>query len=160
MELTQILNIIYESLYLIVVFSGLLLFASFKGRQAAMNLILALYLALLLIIQFPYVDSMTNTDGAVGNATTNLLIFGAFTVAAHLFFARLMPEEFKEKVHESFGKKLLIALAGTILIMSFTFQVLPIPELISTNTPLKSVFASTDYFFFLLLTPLIILYII
>jgi len=53
---------------------------------------------------------------------------------------------------------LLLAVAGTILIMVFSFHVLPVTEFLTPGTPIQSLFAPAQYFFWWLLVPFVILY--
>jgi hypothetical protein len=69
-----------------------------------------------------------------------------------------MPEEFKEKKFETFGKKLLLSAAGTILVMLFSFHALPVTELLTPGSPIRELFAPEQYQFWWLLVPFIILY--
>lgn len=162
MGLEGIYNIITESVYALVIFGAALSYATFRGRQAIMNVILGLYFALLISIQFPYYNALLTAAGGdpKSDAIIKLVLFSMFTIVSTILFARLMPDEFLEHVHESFGKKIILALAATVLILAFSYQVLPIAELVSTNTPLQVLFAPADYFFLWLLVPLVILFLI
>lgn len=161
MDLTYVLNFLSEFAYLLVVFMSLLFFSIVKGRQAIMNLIVGLYLALLISIEFPGYDRLfSSIDSMQGMAAARLLFFFFITLFTTLLCYRIMPDEFREKKFESFGKKLLLSIGATILIISFSFHVLPISELLSTGTPLQSLFGPEIYFFWWLLVPLVILYIV
>lgn len=162
MGLEDIFNLVYESLYAIIILVSFLAYATFKGRQAAINLILGLYLALLLSQAFPYTETIVNTagDDPVTKSILLLVLFIFFTVASTILFTRLMPDEFLEKSYESYGKKLLISFGATILFLAFSYQVLPLGEIIDTSTPLQSLFAQPEYFFGWLLVPLIILFLL
>jgi hypothetical protein len=69
-----------------------------------------------------------------------------------------MPEEYREKKFESFFKKICLALGGTILVMIFSFHVLPLTEILNPSTPIQAIFGASQYFFWWLLVPLIVLY--
>ncbi len=58
MDWNFVLNILSELAYLLIVFGVMLVIAVFKGRQAIMNLVFGLYLALLISLQFPYYDAL------------------------------------------------------------------------------------------------------
>jgi len=161
MDLTYVLNFLSEFAYLLIVFSALLFFSIAKGRQAIMNLTVGLYLALLISIQFPGYDRLfSSLESAQSLAAAKLLFFFFITLFTTLLCWRIMPDEFQEKKFESFGKKLFLTTGATILIMSFSFQVLPVTELLTPGTPLQSLFAPEVYFFWWLLVPLVILYIV
>lgn len=161
MDTTFVLNFLSEIAYFLVVFGVLLFIAIIRGRQAIINLIISLYLALLISLEFPFYASILGSlSGSVGIATTKLLIFIAFTIAFSMLCKRIMPDEFRENKFESFGKKFLLALAGTALIMAFSFHVLPVTEFLTPGTPIQSLFAPDSYFFWWLLLPLVVLFIL
>ena len=71
-----------------------------------------------------------------------------------------MPDAFREMKLESFSKKFTYALCATILVMVFSFNVLPVTEFLTPGTPIQSLFAPTQYFFWWLILPLIALFIL
>jgi len=156
-----IIDFLVETGYLLLVFSVLFLFTISKGRQAIINLIMGLYIALLISIEFPYYETLL---GSVENgqliAAGKLVFFATLTTLATILFFRIMPEEFRESRLESFGKKILLSGAATVLIMIFSFQVLPVTEFLTPGTPLQWLFASETFYFWWLLLPLIIIYVL
>lgn len=160
MDTALILSFAHESLYLILVLAGFLAIAIFRGKQALINIILGLYFALLLSLEFPYYDSLTATADPKTESFIMLFVFAIFTVISTLVFNHLMPREFQEKSFEGFGKKLLFATSGTLLVMVFSFHTLPVTEFLTPGTPIQHLFAPTEYFFWWLLTPLVSLYLL
>ena len=158
MELDLFTSFLRESLYLILVFLFFFFYATFKGRQALINLIIGLYFALLISMLFPYYDAILGSAGAGGESFLKLGLFVVFTILATIFFTRMMPEEFKEKKTESVGKKLLIAASATIVVMVFSYHVLPVTEFITPGSPITFLFGSFHYYFWWLLAPHVILY--
>lgn len=159
MDLSYILGFLQELIYFLVVFGVFLTYAIFRGRQATINIIVGLYLAFLISLVFPYYQlflsaSPTPHSEAIGK----MILFVIFALVATILISRLMPDEYREKKYESFLKKLLLALAGTILIMAFSFHVLPVIEFLTPGTPIQTLFASKAYFFWWLLAPFVILY--
>ncbi len=158
MDPATIIHFLSESAYLLVVFLIFFSLAIIKGRQMLINIICGLYLALLLTIQFPYWDLVTKGLGqVVVIATVKLVIFIIVTVLATLLFKRIMPREYAENKFESFHKKIALALGATVLVMIFSFNVLPVTELLTPGTPVQSLFAPQEWFFWWLLLPLLIL---
>lgn len=161
MDIAFILDFISEAAYFIGVFLIFLVVALMKGRQAIINTIFSLYFALLISLVFPYYDKLLSTfETPRGIASGKLIVFTLFTVAFVFLTGRVMPDEFKEKRFESFGKKLLLALAATSLVMVFSFQVLPVTEFLTPGTPIQSLFAPEQYFFWWLLLPLVVLFLV
>lgn len=161
MDLSTIISTLQESLYLIVVFAVFFVFAIKKGRQTVTNIIFGLYLALLISIEFPFYDTLlSSTSSESSEAMLRLIIFGFFTVLSTMLFARVLPREYSEGSFEGFGSKLLLAFAGTVLVMIYSFHVLPVTELITPGSPINYLFGSAQYFFYWLLVPLAILFVV
>jgi hypothetical protein len=160
MDASFIINFITETTYFLVVFGVLLTFAIFKGRQTVTNIIIGLYLALLISLEFPYYPQLLGSFSPESHAFARLGIFLFFTALTTILCFRIMPSEFRERKFESFGRKLILSFAGTILIMIFSFNVLPMTELLTPGTPLQSAFAPGDYFFWWLLLPIGILFVL
>lgn len=158
MDSTTIIHFLTESAYMLVVFFIFFGIAVFKGRQALINHICGLYLALLIIIQFPYYDYLFGEIAKTGIVSAlKLILFVITAFLCTLLFKRLMPDEYREGKFESFGKKVALALAATVLVMTFSFNVLPVTEFLTPGTPIQSLFAPTEYFFWWLMLPLIVL---
>lgn len=159
MDTASILGFLHESIYMIAVFGVFLFFALRKGRQTVTNIILGLYLALLISIQFPFYDLIL---GSASNPKTEsilmLIVFTAFTFVATLLFHRILPREYDEGVLEGFGRKLLLAIGGTVLVMAYSYHALPVTELITPGSPIQYLFGSADSFFYWLIAPIIILF--
>lgn len=147
-----------ESLYLIIVFSVFLFFALKMGRQMVTNIILGLYLGLLISIEFPYYDKLLTGDSAQTESFVRLGIFAVFTFISTLMFARILPREYSEGAFEGFGKKLLLAAAGTILVMIYSYHVLPVTDFITPGSPINYLFGSEQNFFWWLMAPIVILF--
>lgn len=159
MDFVDLLHIAYESLFFLITFVVFLVIALAKGRQAIINVIASLYLALLLSIQFPYYDKLFSFAHSPGSLSLlKLGSFLTFTVFALLLFIRIMPSEFRETKFESFGKKLILSLVATCLVMVYSFAVLPVGEFLSPNTPLQTLFGQEAWFFWWLLAPLVVLF--
>lgn len=156
MNTGDLLLFIQEFAYLLGVFGFFLVYSIVRGRQAVINLVIGLYFALLISVEFPYYDVILR--GQESDALGKVIIFGVFTIISTILITRLMPREYQEKKFESFGKKLLLAASGTILIMVYSFHVLPVTEFVTPGTPIQSVFAPAEYFFWWLLAPLVFLY--
>jgi fumarate reductase subunit D len=161
MDFGFVLDFMYETAYFLAVFMLFMIWATFKGRQAMINIIFGLYLALLILIQFPYTDYLTeNLGGSVAQSIGKLVLFSIFTILATWLYAHVMPDEFREKKFESFFKKVLLAGSASILVMVFSFQVLPVTEFLTPGTPLQTLFAPEGLFFWWLMVPLVILFLI
>lgn len=158
MDTTLILNYLSESAYLLIVFLVFFALAVFKGRQMLINIICGLYLALLITTQFPYYDLILgDLKQAMVIAIAKLVLFIITFILTTLLFKRIMPREYDENKFESFGKKIILALGATVLVMAFSFNILPVTEFLTPGTPVQSLFAPQEYFFWWLMLPLVIL---
>jgi uncharacterized membrane protein len=156
-----VLDYIFELAYFLGVFGLFFLVTIFKGRQAIMNVMFGLYLALLISIEFPYYDFLLGgLEGDTAVAGAKLAFFVVLTILGTMLCYRVMPEEFQEEKFESMGKKLLLTFGATALVMTFSFHVLPVTTFLTPGTPLQAIFGPEGYFFWWLLVPLAILYIV
>ena len=160
MDTATILGFLHESIYMIVVFTVFLFFALKKGRQTVTNIILGLYLALLISIQFPFYDTILGSaSNPKSESILMLIVFASFTFAGYLLFGRILPREYDEASFEGFGRKLLLAAAGTVLVMAFSYHALPVTDLITPGSPIQYLFGSESSFFYWLIAPIVILFI-
>jgi hypothetical protein len=156
-----VFDFMFEISYLLGVFSLFFLWTIFKGRQAMINVIFGLYLALLISIYFPFTAYLTeNLGSSLAQSIGQLTIFAVFTVLTTLLCGRIMPDEFREKKFESIPKKLLLSGAGSVLVLAFSFNVLPVTDFLTPGTPVQALFAPEGYFFWWLLLPLVILFLV
>lgn len=159
MDTTAILGFLNESLFMIIVFGLFITIALKKGRQTVTNVILGLYLALLISIEFPYYDALLGSASSPkSESILMLIVFTVFTVLATLLFVRILPREYSETSFEGFGKKILLASAGTVLVMAYSYHALPVTELITPGSPINYLFASSQSFFYWMIAPMVILY--
>ena len=157
MDLGYFLDLVYEFAFFLGVFAFFLTFAIFKGRQAVMNVTAGLYLAIVVTTYFPNYSTIFPD---ASKALPEIGFFAFIALLATLLFFRIMPEEFQEKRFESMGKKLLLSFGATALTIAICFQLLSVGELLNANTPLQSLFAPKEFFFWWLLAPLAILYVV
>lgn len=161
MDLESVLSFLHGWAFLLATFGIALGYAMFKGRQALMNVIIGSYLALLLFHLFPAKDKIAEMAGSdKSEAIALLILFLVFTFLAAWLFARMMPSEFLEGSFETIGKKVLLALAAMILIMTLCTHYLPVNEIISTGTPLPEMLLTEKLAYLWLMVPLVILFII
>jgi hypothetical protein len=161
MDWGYVLTFFYEFAYFIAVFLVFFLFSLFKGRQAIMNVIIGLYFALLISLEFPNYDYiLSGLKSTQSIAAAQLGFFALVTMLTTALCFRIMPDEFREKRFESLGRKLLLSFGATALVMIFSFNVLPVTEFLVPGTLIQSIFAPEAYYFWWLLAPLVILYIV
>lgn len=154
MELSVILSILQGWIFLLILFGISLVYVLVRGRQHLINLMVGQYIALFFLQVFPYMEIMEDKfPGEQGEAIATLSVFAVFTFFSTWLFSKLMPREYLEKTFESFGKKILLALTSTVLLMTLATHYLPIGELIDIGTPLPPALLSSELgFVWLVLT--------
>jgi hypothetical protein len=157
MDTAGLVTILQESAFMIAVFVVFLLYAMGKGRYALINVIFALYLALLISIKFPYYDAI-GSEGGQSGAITKIIIFCVFTIIGVVLMRRHVPGDDYEPAFQGFWKKILLATMATVLVMTFSFHALPVTEILTPGTPIQSLFAPQENFFWWLILPLIALF--
>jgi hypothetical protein len=156
MDVGMIIGLIQESLFMILVFVGFLLFSMFRGVQAIVNLILGLYLALLISLKFPYYTYvLSETRDAASDAAIMILIFATFTILATILFGRIMTTDFEEAAFQSFSKKVIFSILATILVMAYSYHALPVTDIITPGSPIQTLFEPASHFFWWLMVPLV-----
>jgi steroid 5-alpha reductase family enzyme len=158
MDTGALATLIHELLYLLIVFGVFFSIALMKGRYAIVNIIFALYLALLVSLKFPYFDLFLNAGSPKSNAVVMVVIFSVFTILGIMLFRRHIPGDDYEFTFEHFFMKVLLAAMATILVMAYSYQALPVTELITPGSPLERLFAPEENFFWWLALPLIVLF--
>ncbi len=155
MDTAGILLILKESIFMIIVFSVFLIYTIAKGRYALINVIFALYLALLISMKFPYYDQVGG-EGAIAK----IVIFIVFVMIGVILLRRHIPGDDYEPAFQGFGKKILLSIMATILVMIFSFHALPVTEIITPGSPIQALFAPQEHFFWWLILPLGVLFFI
>jgi hypothetical protein len=161
MDVHTILSFAREFLVLIVVFGVLLVYATIRGNRALISLILGLYIALLISLKFPYYDTLHTLLARTGSTATiiTIVVFAVFTILGTILFGRLFPRDYRE-TYEGIPKKILLAVLATILVMSYSYHVLPVTSIIDPGSAVSQLFAPAQYFFWLMLVPLVGLFFI
>ena len=150
MTLSTVLGYLAESSFIIGVFIVGLAFAIWQGRQSLINVICANYLALLFLVTLPLSESVQS------NSLIVLTIFLTAAVLSFAFFHRVMPPPYLEGKLESFGKKILLASAFTIMLLILILNYLPLTSLINQQLELLSFIKDSTYAGVYLGVPLIL----
>lgn len=158
MDTESLISLLKESAFMLSAFGVFLVIALYRGRQTVTNVILGLYLALLISIEFPFYDTIIQSSGAGAESVIKLIVFSIFAFLATWLFARILPREYSEGAFEGFGSKILLACAGTILVMIFSYHALPVTEFITPGSPINYLFGSEQSFFWWLMAPIAILF--
>lgn len=163
MDISTLLSFVKEFLILICVFGALLAYAIVRGKRALISLILGLYVALLISIEFPYYErifALVAENGGRAEAIVTIVIFALFTGIGATLFERLLSYEYEETAFEGLPKKIMIAALGTILIFAYSYHVLPVTSIIDPGSSISFLFAPQEYFFWMLIVPLVGLFLL
>ena len=156
MDVSIALAILLEFLVLIVVFGALLAYAIVRGRRALIALILGLYVALLISLKFPYYDQIFSSAAGASTTMLTILVFAVFTGIGTFLFERLLADEYDdEPALSGVAKKATVALLGTVLVMAYSYHVLPVTALLDPGASVGALFAPEQYFFWFLIIPLV-----
>lgn len=142
---------------MIAVFIGFLMYAIVRGRHSLINLIMGLYFALLISIEFPYYDAILGGASAESEAMLRIVVFGIFTIISTIVLGRLLHQGDFDRGFMGIHRKIIYSLAATVLVMTYSFHALPVTELIDPG-PIQALFGSESSFFFWLFVPVIILF--
>lgn len=154
----SIMGVLQESSFVIAVFGVFLFYAMLRGRHSLVNLIIGLYFALLISVEFPYYDSILGgASSAKAEAILMIFVFGIFTVISTYVLGRFLHQGDYDRGFSGFHRKLVYALAATMLVLTYSFHTLPVTDLIDPG-PIQVLFANDQTFFFWLFVPLIILF--
>ena len=156
MDYGIIIDYLQSALLPILIFLALLFYTMIRGRRSITSLILGLYFALLITLKFPYHEQVDLWFGRFISAnTTAMIIFALFTAIASVLMDRLLFYRIDESAFQAFPKKIILALLGTILIMAFSFHVLPVTDFINPGAPASKLFGPQEFFFWWLIVPLV-----
>lgn len=155
MDYLTLLTYLQSALTPILIFIALLFFAMVRGRRAITSLILGFYFALLLSLKFPYYQAISEaTKSFLGSSAISILVFAVFAALCTMLMDRLLFYRIDEAAFQSFGKKILLASIATILIMLYSYHVLPITNIVDPGLPASVLFEPPEYFFWWLILPL------
>jgi len=116
-----------------------------------------LYFALSISLEFPYYDAILGGASAESEAVLRILVFGVFTVVSTIVLGRLLHQGDFDRGLMGLHRKIIYALAATVLVMTYSFHALPVTELIDPG-PIQALFEPESSFFFWLFVPIIILF--
>ncbi len=161
MDLDPIVSFLHGWILLLASFAIALGYAMFKGRQNLINLLMGMYLGLLLYHFLPFQDTLTEqVSGSRNQAFVALAIFIILTFLSTWLFTRLMPREYFESTFETMGKKILLAIAAMVLVMTLSQNYLPISDIMNTGTPLPEFLETNNLAYLWLILPLIAMFLV
>jgi len=145
---------------ILIVFGAVFGYGILRGQRSLLALTFGLYLALLLSLEFPYYESISHSASFLGLHTLKLTLFTVFALFGTILFGRLLSRVIDVMAIEGIGRKVILSLLTTALILSYCYHVLQIADSINPGSRANLLFASHDSFFWWLLAPLIGIFIL
>jgi len=150
-----VVGLVKDLTILFLVCGALFAYAIVRGQRALLSLILGLYIALLISVEFPYYEQVGKALSFMPDHTMRMVLFGFFTAFGSFVFERLLSRLFDFNAVESMWRRMVLAILGTALVMAYSYHVLPVTDLIDPGAKVGALFASENLFFWWLLAPLI-----
>lgn len=140
---------------LLIVFGAVFAYGILRGQRSLLALTFGLYLALLLSLEFPYYETISASASFLAPHTLKLVFFALFALFGTFLFSRLLSRVIDVIAIEGIGRKIILSLLTTALILSYCYHVFQIADSLNPGSKANMLFASRDSFFWWLLAPLI-----
>ncbi|MCB9819062.1 hypothetical protein H6788_02670 [Candidatus Nomurabacteria bacterium] len=161
MEFADVLSFVQGWILLLASFGIALGIAMFKGRQGLINVMMGMYFGLFLHSFFPFTNTLIEKAGSdKSEAMMSVAIFVTLSILGTILFSRLMPREYLEGTFESLGKKIFLAVAAMVLVMTLCLHYLPVGEIINIGTPIPEFLLTEKLGFLWLVIPLAVMFLI
>lgn len=150
-----VIGFIKELSVLLLVFGALFAYGIVRGQRPLLSLTLGLYIALLISLKFPYYESLEKGLSFMSPSAIKISLFAVFAAFGSFIFERLLSRVIDETAIEGIGKKVILSILTTALVLSYSYHVLPITEMVDPGAKIGVLFASPSSFFWWLLAPLV-----
>lgn len=135
-------------LALIAILSGYGLFA---GKHRLVSFIVSLYPAAFIFRLIPFFKDILGQTSATGqDVLVKLVIFALILVPIHLVMASFISTEFSLSRIKKFIEAGVLGLAGTAVLIAFSYQVVNISKLYNFSAGIDALFISGNFFWWLL----------
>jgi phage-related holin len=159
-QISGVLGIMRELAVPLVIFIALLIYSVIRGQRALTSVLLSLYISLLVSLEFPYYDVVASKLTFMSGEAVRMLLFGVFTALGTILMEKILSRLLDETAFEGITKKAILAVLVTILLLSYSYHVLPLTKLIDPGSQMSALFGPKEYFFWWLTIPLIGLFIL
>lgn len=140
---------------LLLVFGAIFAYAIVRGQRALLSLTLGLYIALLISLKFPYYEKVGGVLSFMSAHAVQITFFAFFAAFGSFLFERLLSRVIDETAIEGIGKKVILSILTTALVLSYGYHVLSITDVVDPGAKISMLFASEGSFFWWLIAPLI-----
>lgn len=156
MDITDtVIGFVKELSVLLIIFSAIFAYGIVRGQRALLSLTLGLYIALLISLEFPYYARTEKMLSFMSAHTIKIVFFTLFAIFGSFLFGRLLSRVIDATAIEGIGRKVILSILTTALVLAYSYHVLPITELVDPGVKIGSLFASEGSFFWWLLAPLL-----
>ncbi|HZS42872.1 MAG TPA: hypothetical protein VFA52_01500 [Candidatus Paceibacterota bacterium] len=141
---------------LVILFILTAVYGLYWGKQRLVSLILAFYPAILLFLNFPYVNNLLLIKATAGQIfVSKCVIFLIFLIPIHLIFNRFVFGDFGFNSNRKFLQAAILSISILILIIVFFYRVVPLTNVYSVSLPLARYLSTSKDFFWWLLVPFV-----
>ena len=157
--LAELFSIAPLDLLIIFVLFGLFLGVGFQyGKRRIIALIISLYIASFVYLQFPYIEKILSFDAGVFGVTAVVVsVFSVFFIVLYITVHRVVRASFPLRSGRRWLEAALLGIFSTTLVLALSYHVIPIEEIYDFSEPIDHLFESTEFFFWWLVAPLVIL---
>lgn len=141
---------------ILLVLTVLMIGFSYKaGRGGLISLIIAFYAGYALYIVFPYTDDILDAGGStVVKAVISIALYAAATFAPFHFIQRLTGGGFGVL---SFVPRFVLSFLAAAFLLTLAYHVFHVSNIYTFPSPIDSLFAPNEYFFWWFIAPLVAL---
>lgn len=138
----------------LLILTGVMIGFSYKaGRGGIISLLIAFYAGYALYIAFPYTDDIVAAGGTtLMKAAISIVIYGIATFIPFHFIQRLTTGGFGVL---SFVPRLVLSFLAAAFLLTLAYHVFYISNIYTFPSPIDSLFAPDEYFFWWFIAPLI-----
>lgn len=146
-----------DFIIIVVTLAALFTLSMHLGKGAIITLIFSFYVGLLTYLHFPYIERfLFFTENETQLFLSNAAIFLAFVIISYVTLSRVVYADFSEGAPERIFEAGLLSAAATLLLLSFSYQILPVTTLYNFSESVDLLFEPSNLFFLWLVIPLAI----
>lgn len=151
----------FEVVVVGIIFALVFIYGLRAGRYKVVSLTLSGYVALILFLWFPFHEKFALDFGLLFDKfiISDMLLLTATMIVVHLLIGEIAEEEYSSRKVRKFVNIGLLSLGFSILFMTSIYLTDSAVLSVDVVSSLDSLFGAVKYQFWLLVTPLIIIFI-
>jgi len=156
--LAQVTSLSLDFFLLIAFFIVFTAYTFYFGKGRAATFIISLYVSTFLYLFFPYFEKLKGlVETESGTIGIELSLFIAFLIITNIIIGRLIGGVFSVSTLYSWFEGILLSISGTVLVLIFSYHIIPITQIYDFSPYLDALFEPAEYLFFWLSAPLLAL---